>query len=148
MYRRLFIDSRTATNAPTKGDLEFYLNQPIFINDDEIAEAKLVEATFSLLGFSQYSVYFSTNLMSANYDMVNSSGVEGYILGKIQNNTNASGCVYYNDVSKFKTRIYNTGCINRLTIRLHDEHGDTWNPGANDWSCVIEIFISKKKTER
>ena len=59
MYRRILMNSNAAINPADRGNLRFYFNEPINIQDDEdlVLEMRLSEAWFQLGGFHNFVVY-------------------------------------------------------------------------------------------
>ena len=89
------------------------------------------------------SFYLTTNLGLANYNFLNSTSIGGAnALAKIQLTTDSTGIEFYNNLTSFKTRFYDTD-ITSLHIVLYDEEFKPWIP-LSDWSCVIEMTFYEK----
>ena len=89
------------------------------------------------------SFYLTTNLGLANYSFLNSNSIGGAnVLAKIQLTTDSTGIEFYNNLTSFKTRFYDTN-IASLHIMLYDENFNPWIP-LSDWSCVIEMTFYEK----
>ena len=89
------------------------------------------------------SFYITTNLGLANYSFLNPNSKGGSnVLGKIQLTTSQTGIEFYNNLTSFKTRFYDTD-ITQIHIVLYDEDFNLWVP-LSDWSCVIEMTFYEK----
>ena len=64
------------------------------------------------------------------------------VLGKVQLTTSQTGIEFYNNVTAFKTRFYNTD-LSQIHIVLYDEDFNKWVP-LSDWSCVLEFTFYEK----
>ena len=79
----------------------------------------------------------------SNYSFLNSNYKGGSnVLAKIQFTTDPGGMEFYNNLTVFKTRFYDTN-ITQLNIVLYDENFDPWVP-LSDWSCVLEMTFYEK----
>ena len=89
------------------------------------------------------SFYFSTNLGIGNYNFLNKNNTGGAnILAKIQLTTDSTGIEFYNNLTSFKTRFYDSN-ISSLHIVLYDEDFNLFVP-QSDWSCVLEMTFFEK----
>ena len=64
------------------------------------------------------------------------------VLAKIQLTTDSTGIEFYNNLTAFKTRFYDTN-LSSVHIVLYDENFNPWVP-QSDWSCVIEMTFYEK----
>ena len=89
------------------------------------------------------SFFVTTNLGLANYSFLNpNSKGDSNVLGKIQLTTSPTAIEFYNNLTAFKTRFYDTN-ITQIHIILYDENFNQWIP-LSDWSCVIEMTFYEK----
>ena len=89
------------------------------------------------------SFYVTTNLGLGNYSFLTQSSTGGAnVLAKIQLTTSDTGIEYYNNLTQFKSRFYDTN-ITRLHIVLYDENFNIWTP-LSDWSCVLDFHFYEK----
>ena len=89
------------------------------------------------------SFYVTTNLGLANQSFLSPNNKGGSnVLGKVQLTTSQTGIEFYNNVTAFKTRFYNTD-LSQIHIVLYDEDFNKWVP-LSDWSCVLEFTFYEK----
>ena len=89
------------------------------------------------------SFYFSTNLGIGNYNFLSKNNTSGAnILAKIQLTTDSTGIEFYNNLTSFKPRFYDSN-ISSLHIVLYDEDFNLFVP-QSDWSCVLEMTFFEK----
>ena len=89
------------------------------------------------------SFYVTTNLGVANYLFLNSNFTGGAnVLAKVQLTTANTGIEFYNNLTAFKTRFYDTN-VTQIHIVLYDEDFNPWVP-LSDWSCVLEMTFYEK----
>ena len=87
--------------------------------------------------------YFTSSLGLGNHSFLTKSNTGGQnVLAKIQLTTSDSGIEYYNNLTQFKSRFYDTN-VTQLHIVLYDEDFNPWVP-LNDWSCVLDFFFYEK----
>ena len=85
----------------------------------------------------------TTNLGLANQSFLNPNNKGGAnVLGKVQLTTDSTGIEFYNNLTSFKTRFYNTD-ISSIHFVLYDEDFNQWVP-LSDWSCVLELMFYEK----
>ena len=85
----------------------------------------------------------TSNLGLGNYSFLTQSNTGGAnVLAKIQLTTSDTGIEYYNNLTQFKSRFYDTN-ITRLHIVLYDENFNIWTP-LSDWSCVLDFHFYEK----
>ena len=89
------------------------------------------------------SFYVTTNLGLGNYSFLSTTNTGGAnVLAKVQLTTDSTGIEFYNNLTAFKTRFYDTN-ISSLHIVLYDENFQPWIP-QSDWSCVLEMTFYEK----
>lgn len=89
------------------------------------------------------SFYVSSNLGLANYSFLNPNNKGGAnVLGKVQLTSSQTGIEFYNNLTAFKTRFYDTN-ITSIHIVLYDEDFNQWVP-QSDWSMVLEFTFFEK----
>jgi len=89
------------------------------------------------------SFYVSSNLGLANYSFLNPNNKGGAnVLGKVQLTSSQTGIEFYNNLTAFKTRFYDTN-ITSIHIVLYDEDFNQWIP-QSDWSMVLEFTFFEK----
>ena len=89
------------------------------------------------------SFYVTTNLGLANYSFLNSNFTGGAnVLAKVQLTTANTGIEFYNNLTAFKTRFYDTN-VTQIHIVLYDEDFNPWVP-LSDWSCVLKMTFYEK----
>ena len=89
------------------------------------------------------SFYVTSNLGLANYSFLNSNFTGGAnVLAKVQLTTANTGIEFYNNLTAFKTRFYDTN-VTQIHIVLYDEDFNPWVP-LSDWSCVLEMTFYEK----
>ena len=92
------------------------------------------------------SFYFTTDLITSNYNFVTKNGGAGSnILEKIQLTSDGTGIEFFKKINQFKTRFADKS-ISTLNIVLLDENGLQWIPTSN-WTCVLDFFFYEKYTE-
>jgi hypothetical protein len=92
------------------------------------------------------SFYFTTDLITSNYNFVTKNGGAGSnILEKIQLTSDGTGIEFFKNINQFKTRFADKS-ISALNIVLLDENGLQWIPTSN-WTCVLDFFFYEKYTE-
>ena len=85
----------------------------------------------------------TSNLGLANYSFLSPTFTGGAnTLAKVQLTTDSTGMEFYNNLTSFKTRFYDTN-ITQLKIQLYDENFDPWIP-LSDWGCVLEMTFYEK----
>jgi len=87
-------------------------------------------------------LFFNTVSVSNYVSTVKNQQTQGNVLAKIQFTTDPGGMEFYNNLTAFKTRFYDTN-ITQLNIVLYDENFDPWVP-LSDWSCVLEMTFYEK----
>ena len=146
----LFTFTNNTTNLPLKilgtstmlVSLGFALANQDYTLTTAVATSSLVSSRIVDLSGNN-SFYLTTNLGLANYSFLNVSNKGGAnVLGKIQLTTSPTGVEFYNNLTAFKTRFYDTN-ITSLHIVLYDEDFNKWVP-LSDWSCVIEMTFYEK----
>ena len=89
------------------------------------------------------SFYVTTNLGLGNYSFLSTTNTGGAnVLAKVQLTTDSTGIQFYENLTSFKTRFYDTN-ISSLHIVLYDENFQPWIP-QSDWSCVLEMTFYEK----
>ena len=89
------------------------------------------------------SFFVATNLGLANYSFLNPNNKGGAnVLGKVQLTSSQMGIEFYNNLTAFKTRFYDTN-ITKIHITLYDENFNPWVP-LSDWGCVLEMTFYEK----
>ena len=107
------------------------------INECSFTSTKIVDLS------GNNGFYFTSNLGLGNHSFLTKSNTGGQnVLAKIQLTTSDSGIEYYNNLTQFKSRFYDTN-ITQLHIVLYDENFNVWVP-LSDWSCVLEFFFYEK----
>jgi hypothetical protein len=92
------------------------------------------------------SFYFTTNLLTGNYNFITKSGGAGSnILEKIQLTSDGTGIEFFKNINQFKTRFADKS-ISSLNILLLDENGNPWIP-TSTWSCVIDLIFYENYKE-
>ena len=107
------------------------------VNSCSFTSSKIVDLS------GNNSFYLTTNLGLGNYSFLSSGNTGGAnVLAKIQLTTDNTGIEFYNNLTSFKSRFYDTN-ITQLHIVLYDENFVPWIP-LSDWSCVIEMTFYEK----
>ena len=89
------------------------------------------------------SLYVTTNLGLANHSFLSSNNKGGTnVLAKVQLTTSQTGIEFYNNLTAFKTRFYDTN-LTQIHIVLYDKDFNQWVP-LSDWSCVLEMTFYEK----
>ena len=109
------------------------------VNSCSFTSSKIVDLS------GNNSFYLTTNLGHGlgNHSFLSSGNTGGAnMLAKIQLTTDNTGIEFYNNLTSFKSRFYDTN-ITQLHIVLYDENFVPWIP-LSDWSCVIEMTFYEK----
>ena len=143
MYRRIFINNNAAISSPDRGDVTFYFNESVTIQDDEVLEMRLSEAFFHLNADGNFTAYVCIDKLTDNYNFIQNidNGVQSTILGKVTGYSTGT-YIIYQDPTNFRTRIYDK-ILNGLHITLFDSSWTRIIPD-NDWEIVIDLIITKK----
>ena len=89
------------------------------------------------------SFYVTTNLGIGNYSFLSTTNTGGAnVLAKVQLTVDSTGIQFYENVTSFKPRFYDTN-ISSLHIVLYAENFQPWIP-SSDWSCVLEMTFYEK----
>ena len=94
-----------------------------------------------LSGKNSFCVTQNLGLANQLFLNANSKG-RSNVLAKIQLTTDSTGIEFYNNLTSFKTRFYDTN-ITSLHIVLYDEDFKPWMP-QSDWCCAIEMTFYEK----
>ena len=146
---KITFSSTTLVRFTLKSVTNNILNLIGFI-DDSVDHPSSVGSTSCILSSSRIvdlsgnnSFYLTTNLGLGNYSFLSSGNTGGAnVLAKIQLTTDNTGIEFYNNLTAFKSRFYDTN-ITQLHIVLYDENFVPWIP-LSDWSCVIEMTFYEK----
>ena len=134
----------------TLKSVQYNILNDLGFTDDTVDQPSSIGATSCSLISSRIvdlsgnnSFYVTTNLGLGNYSFLNSNNTGGAnVLAKIQLTTDSTGIEFYNNLTSFKTRFYDTN-ITQLHIVLYDEDFNKWVP-LSDWSCVLEFTFYEK----
>ena len=119
---------------------------------DHISTPSYVNSTCTLVSpqiidlSGNNSFYFTTNLLTGNYNFITKSGGAGSnILEKIQLTSDGTGIEFFKNINQFKTRFADKS-ISSLNILLLDENGNPWIP-TSTWTCVLDFIFYENYKE-